>query len=173
ASRKWDEASAAGLWGDARDAAEALCMLAPDEVGAVEKLVEARARTGSVALAEEAFARYRERVGEDAVTSRLEELVERVRKLRAAPATIELGTQEPPPPLVGRSSALEQARAIFEPVRAGQFGFVLVTGEGGIGKTRVLGALKDEALLEGFRCLHARSSEAERRIPLNSLVDAL
>ena len=45
-----------GDWDSARDAAEALYLLAPDHVLSLEKVMEARARVGRIASAEAAYA---------------------------------------------------------------------------------------------------------------------
>jgi predicted ATPase len=50
---------------------------------------------------------------------------------------------------------------------------LLISGESGIGKTRVLGEICREAAARGFRCLRADPVELERSIPLNCILDAL
>jgi predicted ATPase len=56
---------------------------------------------------------------------------------------------------------------------AGGVEVVLVLGESGIGKTRLLDELHREAILRDFRCLRAQAVELERSIPLNPLLDAI
>jgi predicted ATPase len=48
-----------------------------------------------------------------------------------------------------------------------------VSGEAGIGKTKLLSELHREALARDVRCLSAQAVELESRIPLNPLLDAL
>ena len=60
ASTRWTEAFGNGEWTSARDAAEALYSLNPDDPQAVERVIEARARVGKPASAEVAFATYLE-----------------------------------------------------------------------------------------------------------------
>ncbi|MDZ7781221.1 MAG: AAA family ATPase [Gemmatimonadota bacterium] len=171
ASRRWDETSEAGLWGEARDAAEALYMHFPADEAVVARVIESRARTGSLASAEAVFARFRASRGDEDVPDEITALMERARKLQAAPH-IALQEGEPHAPVVGRGEEIANARAAFGNMGEGDFRFVLITGEGGIGKTRVIEEVRREALLEGFRCIHARPSEPEQRIPLNPFADA-
>ncbi len=171
ASRRWDETSEAGLWGEARDAAEALYMHFPDDVGVATRVIESRARTGSLASAEAVLARLRESgVSKDTAAS-LDELMLRVQRLRSTPVSASPDS-DPRVPLVGRRSEIAQAVEGFRSMEDGSFRFVLLTGEGGIGKTRVLDEIRKEAVLAGYRCLSARPAEPERRIPLNPLADA-
>ncbi len=76
-------------------------------------------------------------------------------------------------PLVGRADAILAGRSIFNLVEGGRFGFALISGEPGIGKTRLLRELRREAILRGFRCLEAQAVELESKLPLTPLLDAL
>ncbi|HYH54582.1 MAG TPA: AAA family ATPase [Solirubrobacterales bacterium] len=62
-------------------------------------------------------------------------------------------------PWVGRSTALARLREEAETAAAGQSGLVLVVGEGGIGKTRLVAELATE--LTGFDVLYGRCDEEE------------
>jgi DNA-binding SARP family transcriptional activator len=62
-------------------------------------------------------------------------------------------------PWVGRSTALARLRKEAEAAAAGQSGLVLVVGEGGIGKTRLVAELATE--LTGFDVLYGRCDEEE------------
>jgi predicted ATPase len=55
--------------------------------------------------------------------------------------------------LVGRDGDLEGLRAALGETRAGRGGFVLVTGEAGMGKTSVLNALARDAADAGAQVL--------------------
>jgi len=172
AARRWDETSEAGLWGEARDAAEALYMHFPADLGVVSRVIESRARTGSLASAEAVFGHFRDSNQGGDVPNDIVALMGRIRRLRSVPVA-RSAASEPEAPMVGRAEELAKARGLFEEVHQGRFQIALITGEAGIGKTRVLEELKREAILEGFRCLHARPAEPEQRIPLNPLADAL
>jgi len=56
-------------------------------------------------------------------------------------------------PLIGRDAELEVLREALEAARAGTGRMVEIVGEAGVGKTRLLDALRSEA--QGFRVLHA------------------
>jgi DNA-binding SARP family transcriptional activator len=169
----WDHFRPAGAWTGARDAAEVLVTLDPGNEAAVMKLAEARAMTGSPEGAEALVADF---VGAMPVGFTLApestELLERLRRL--APLTSNLAhTAPPPPPLVGRRHGLAIARRMLARVAEGSFEFLLLRGEGGSGKTRIMEEVWKEASLAGMRCLQARPVEMERRIPLNPLLDML
>ena len=172
AASAWDEGVKVGDWDSARDAAEALYLLAPDHVLSLEKVMEARARVGRIASAEAAYAGYMESLPRDAKPSaRLSELIAKVRTLASTPASP--GPVAPRVPLIGRNRQLGEACTVFESVKSGRLNILLVSGEAGIGKTRLMEEVRTNAILEGFRCLHAQPVELERGIALNPIIDAL
>ncbi len=169
----WDAHYPEGDWPAAREAAEALYALDPENESVVRKVIEARAMMGSREGVEAAYTAFLESLGgERAPTGETVGLVEQVRSLTSTGWSEERSTPEHIP-LVGRAEALAEARDSLNKVRHGSFEFLLVRGEAGIGKTRLLDELKQEAHVKGFRCLHARLAELEQRIPLNPLLDAL
>lgn len=76
-------------------------------------------------------------------------------------------------PLVGRGAALRSFARIVEATCAGEFQFLAVVGEPGVGKTRLLGELA--ALTSGRKLvtLWGRAAEFEQIMPFSALVDAL
>jgi DNA-binding winged helix-turn-helix (wHTH) protein len=64
-------------------------------------------------------------------------------------------------PFVGRASLMAALGAALDDAAAGRLRVVLLAGEPGIGKTRVLGALGPEAAARGARWLEGRCHEAE------------
>lgn len=173
AAAAWDHFHPAGAWSGARDAAEVLATLEPESEAAVMKLAEARAMTGNPEGGEAAVSAFLSRMPAGyALASESTALLERLRRL--APLTTHLShTAPPPPPLVGRRHGLAAARRMLARVAEGSFEFLLLRGEGGAGKTRIMEEVWKEATLAGFRCLQARPVELERRIPLNPLLDML
>jgi len=78
-----------------------------------------------------------------------------------------------PVTLVGRGREVE---AIEEALRAAESGparALLLAGEPGIGKTRLLGELRDRARRRGTLTLTGRATEFERELPFGLFVDAL
>ena len=68
-------------------------------------------------------------------------------------------------PLVGRARELAQADAALQALREGQGGFLLVTGEAGIGKTRLAGELAGRALAAGTAVVWGRCVEGDGAPP--------
>ncbi len=168
----WDERVRANAWPSALDAAEALYLIAPDDVPTLEKVIEARARTGRTASADAAYADHLASLTPGVKpAARLVELMARVGALGGE--TVSDRPAVPNVPLIGRTSQLAEARKVLESVRSGRLDLLFVSGEAGIGKTRFLEEVRTEAVLKGFTCLHAQSVELEQRIALNPIIDAL
>jgi predicted ATPase len=66
-----------------------------------------------------------------------------------------------PIPLLGRAVELARLRAALDAARAGTGSIVLVSGEAGIGKTRLIEELAAEARARGAPVLCGRCSEDE------------
>lgn len=178
AALRWDRAQSAGDWRDARDAAEVLYALDPANEKVVRMTVEARAMTGGREAAEAAYAAFLDGLeGDERPSPETLRLVERVRRLAETTTALSPGThtgrRKERLPLISREAELRGAREALDRVRSGAFEFVLLKGEAGVGKTRLLEEISREAHLKGFTCLHASPVELEQRIPLNPLVDAL
>jgi DNA-binding NarL/FixJ family response regulator len=74
--------------------------------------------------------------------------------------------------LHGRRSELEAIEATLDDVARGAQRLLLVRGEAGIGKTRLLKALTQRAAAQRFVVLEGRASEFEQYIPLVPILDA-
>jgi DNA-binding SARP family transcriptional activator len=171
--RFWDQGRAMGDWRVALDAAEALLAVEPQAEAALRKVIEARAMTGSLQEAERTVEEFLARKPASYVLEA--KTVAQLDRARRTMVKDGAGNDTGPdsPPLVGRTDALETARQVLRRVTDGRFAFLLIRGEAGIGKTRLLEEVRREAGLLGARCLHARPVELEQRIPLNPLIDAL
>ncbi len=77
------------------------------------------------------------------------------------------------PPLVGREAALRSFGRVVEAALAGEFQFLAVVGEPGVGKTRLLAELSALTGAQGFTTLSGRAAEFEQVLPFSALVDAL
>jgi len=75
-------------------------------------------------------------------------------------------------PLVGRDRELEVIRQLLREACDGSARFAFITGEPGIGKTRLLLELLDQAESRGVLALRGRASEFERSLPFGLIVDA-
>jgi DNA-binding CsgD family transcriptional regulator len=75
------------------------------------------------------------------------------------------------PLLVGRDDLLELADRRLEEVTAGRGQFLLLAGEAGIGKTRLLAAIRRKAEARGFAAVNGAVAPQDRDVPAASLLD--
>lgn len=83
------------------------------------------------------------------------------------------GTSTSEAPLVGRATELERLRHALDAAWQGRGHALVLVGEAGIGKTRLLDRVAAEAAQRGARLLAARAHETERALPFRPWVDAL
>ncbi|MGW1871506.1 AAA family ATPase [Streptomyces mauvecolor] len=76
-------------------------------------------------------------------------------------------------PLVGRGRALDELSAAVDAAAAGSARCVVVQGEAGIGKSRLLAEVADRAAARGMATAEGRATELDRLSPLATLVNAL
>lgn len=169
-----------GDWSGAAEAAEVLLALQPDDQRPLRDLLTALWRAGQEARAQEVLREF--------VESREEE---EGRSWSPEPATLELISrmQSPPrlreptpafvsfrveeePPLVGRDHERTLIRKTLRTPPSKDLRTVLLLGEAGVGKTRMVWEGIEGLAREGQRVLTARAVELERIIPLNPLIEA-
>ncbi|MEU6192013.1 AAA family ATPase [Nocardia sp. NPDC047038] len=75
--------------------------------------------------------------------------------------------------LVGRTSELKLLGRALADASAGSAAAVVVLGEPGIGKTRLLAEFCERAAADGFEVLGGRGTELESEVPFGVIVDAL
>src|SRR5882757_8403516 len=75
--------------------------------------------------------------------------------------------------IVGRVAERQQLTRALADVRAGGCRMVLVSGDPGIGKTRMLAELADMSAEAGALVLTGRAAEFERDLPFGLFLDAL
>jgi DNA-binding SARP family transcriptional activator/predicted ATPase len=100
-------------------------------------------------------------------------LHDRLRRGGLAPPAAELRGAVEPVPLVGRHEEWQALIAAWERASRGRPGVALVTGEPGIGKTRLAEALEEWAARQGIATARARSHAAEGRLPYAPVADWL
>ncbi len=149
----------------------------PYDEHATRHLMRAHVADGSVAAALVAYdglaVRLRDDLGIDpsADTARLHLAILRE---EALPGEETLPQHDPRrTTLVGRTSELAQLDRSWAEAGTGAGRLVLVDGEGGIGKTRLLDAVSDLAEATGGLALRARCHPSERSLFLQPFVDAL
>jgi len=75
------------------------------------------------------------------------------------------------PTVIGRDPQLAAVRQVLARASEGNGRVALIVGEAGVGKSRLLRAMTEEARTAGFFALHGASFEAERSIPYAPLLD--
>src|SRR2546423_3164893 len=83
------------------------------------------------------------------------------------------GSLSPPAPIVGRRRELTVVMSHYEAARGGRARVVLVTGEPGMGKTRLLDEVALRSAQDGAVVLRGQASEAEGMPPFLPFVEAL
>ena len=174
---QWTRLTHQGRWRWAVAPARALLSLDPDDERALRMLMRARAMSGRVREAEAAFLSFveREELADKAWAPDAEtlSLLKRTRTLRSKTGTGGVTRFESQPPLVGRDDELSALSAAMFPRPADGLRLIIIRGERGAGKTRLVEEALARGLLTGVRVLRSRSSEFERGILLNSILDAL
>ena len=79
----------------------------------------------------------------------------------------------PPAPFVGRAAELAELTALAERARTGQGHTVLLTGELGVGKTRLAGQIVELARARGFAVAQGRAFAVESGLPYAIFADAM
>src|SRR6266566_4028031 len=77
------------------------------------------------------------------------------------------------PVFIGRAAALASFERVFEQVKSGQGQMVLVSGEAGIGKSRLVAEAKAAVGQERARFLQGACFEQDRALPFAPLLDML
>jgi DNA-binding CsgD family transcriptional regulator/tetratricopeptide (TPR) repeat protein len=77
------------------------------------------------------------------------------------------------PTIVGRATELAALHAIVQEVEEGQSRFLLLNGEAGIGKSRLVAAVKTEASSRGFLVLQGNCFQRDLTSPYAPLLDLL
>jgi len=172
----WRDSVQQDDWEGARIAAEALLDLEPDDELRLQRVMEARTKVGMVA---EAAAAYGEFVGDHggesrAVSRRTLELLGRVQMVmesRLAPAVQRTPDGLPGPPLIGRDGERTLLQKTMIRVPKTDLRGILVAGEAGIGKTRLIQEALNGPASDGQKILTAEAAELEKVIPLNPLIE--
>jgi DNA-binding CsgD family transcriptional regulator len=75
------------------------------------------------------------------------------------------------PTLVGRDAEIDAVRTVLDRARTGAGQVALIVGEAGVGKSRLLRAMFDEARRGGFFTMRGSSFESDSSIPYAPLLD--
>jgi len=175
----WDASAASNNWLDAQVSAEALFRLDPHDETLLRRVMRARAMGGTVQEAEamyRLFGEHADASGQWNRESKTVSLLRMVRVLYRLPAR-KPGVAEEADfdvPLAGRASELAHlARSIFRNASRDPWQTITVSGEAGIGKTRLVEEAIHGAHLRGYKVMRACPGDLERDIPLSPLLEAL
>ena len=175
----WAAAEAKQDWVLGRSAAEALLLLDPRDEAILRRVMKARAMGGMVREAEAVYLGFADRRGDRGEWVPQPETLQLLESVRATFQNV-----EPPPdvavpaglevPLCGRDEEMAYlTRSVFQDRPDGRRATVVINGEAGLGKTRLVEEAIQGARFRGYRVLRSRPAELERNIPLNPLLEAL
>jgi DNA-binding SARP family transcriptional activator/tetratricopeptide (TPR) repeat protein len=170
-----------GAWDAALRRADDWLAIMPLSEAAWKGRILARARAGDRAAALEDFELFRRRLAAELAVEpgpEICELVGRVRRgesgARApAPASRAPSTPARDLPMLGREQEFARLGEHWREARGGCPQLVVVSGEPGIGKTRLCEEFVRVAALDGATVLRTRAYEIERGIPYGSLTGLL
>jgi DNA-binding SARP family transcriptional activator len=168
---------AAGEIAPARTTALRAHMIDPTAESAVRAAMRALAlsgdRTAALELAQRLGVDLRERVG-TAPAPETQRLTERIRQARVGRRVVASPSgARARPPLVGRREPLARLIGAWESVRGGNGACVLIEGEPGEGKTRLLDELLDRARLEDATVASSRAVPADAAVTWSGLAGLL
>ncbi|NNM03842.1 MAG: AAA family ATPase, partial [Gemmatimonadetes bacterium] len=165
-------------WEGACEPIDALFVLSPEKENLLQRLMETKAKAGRRLEAQEAFDDFSAKhVGgiwkpqEDT-----EALLANVRSSRAwvgEPGRLKVREGPPEPPLLGRNKERTLLRKELRTPPGKELRGILISGEAGIGKTRLIKEALHGPPVDGQRVFSAESAELEQLIPLNPWIDAL
>jgi DNA-binding SARP family transcriptional activator/predicted ATPase len=148
----------------------------PLDEGAYRWLMRLLALAGDRSAALQAYRQCAEALRKELAAEPSAETVGTYERIRAAEppsadpapgAPVEDREEMPPPwPLVGRQDEWSRLREAWEGARLGRTGFALVTGDAGIGKSRLAEELLTWARRQGVATARTRSYGAEGRLSL-------
>jgi len=140
---------------------------------AVRTLLQAMALAGDRAAALAEYDAFETRLAEaglgtaDALTTTIARRIREEPRFgaRPTPAATRSSTERRRAPLVGRGDVLARLGAVWHSVREGQAALLVVEGDAGLGKTRLLDEIGARARLDGACTAVVRAVAADRQTP--------
>ncbi len=177
AAGRWTHLNGQGRWTRAVEPARVLLSLNAYDEQALRMLIRAEAMAGRVREAEAAFQNFLERSELDdrkwVPQAETLSLVDHIRDMPAGATPQVAGRALANPPLIGRADELAALSDAMLPRSSGGSRLVIVRGERGTGKTRLVEECLNTDLLRGSRILRCRAPRTGHRAFLDSVLDAL
>lgn len=175
----WEFAERRGDWSHARQAAEALLRLEPQDEAVLRRVMKATALGGMVREAEAVYQAFADHARPSGEWTPERETTVLLRSVRSAVRIPRTASESLPPlevetPFLGREEELAHlTRSIYGRRAGDRLRVVVVGGEAGIGKTRLVEEAIQGARFRGYRVLRATSAEMQREMPLRPLLEGL
>lgn len=170
-----DQCETHGQWGEMCLAALKLAAMAPFDEEVHRSFMRALWLHGQGASAlrhyESVMAMLESELPEG-ISAQTKELVERIRERpnREIEGSLSIDRD---PPFVGREKEFRVLRAIAADIGVTETTAVVLSGEGGIGKSRLMREFTRSLELESLRVLTSRCYQAEEDLPYSPIVDAI
>jgi len=173
AGRTWHARAVEEDWEGALAAAATLLEMAPEDETHLQQFMEAKAKSGSPRGSREAFMDYSARMKGTpwTPTERTNALLEAASSSATHSLVREAKRGTPEPPLLGRDQERNLLRRALKETLRKELRGVLVSGEAGIGKTRLIREALQSLPFDGQRVFSSESAELEKIIPLNPLIE--
>jgi len=173
----WSMARQRGAWERTRELADALLRMDPEDEALLRRFLQALAHEGRVEEARAEYRSFRERVQSQAegwapepeTQHLLKSLPALARSKQALLASAPTGR----PPFVGREEEMAELATVLESPPPQAFRLILITGESGVGKTRLANEALQAAPAGAWTLLRADCRRGERGIPLAPLLTAI
>jgi DNA-binding SARP family transcriptional activator/predicted ATPase len=167
------EAEASGRWTEAVAFYRRLVAADPYSDTALQGVMRCLASAGRITAALEAFSTFAKNLGDELGLAPSADTQALAARLRVELETAAAERERPSPTFVGRRSERARLIACLDRARAGSGGLIVVMGEAGIGKTRLLNELAEAARWRGWLAALGQADEFQQFGPDEPLRQAL
>ena len=173
----WSASEAVHDWSGARSSAEALSRLDPHDEAVLRRVIRAHAMGGRVGEAEAVYRSFAERAdpsGSWAPQRETTQLLKSLESVHKRPAGQDRIPDVLSLPLAGRAKELSRlSRSIGRDRPRDAWSIVTLSGDPGLGKTRLIEEVMQGIQFQGYNVMYACPGEFERNVPLSPLLEVL